>query len=224
MTRNVLATMAITTCVGASVIGASLMGPASAATSPVNTPESSSSTTARITSIGGINLVPTPSGLKLGDLTEDTMASCFIGSGCAARSWTKLVGANANDPDQIVAVDSNVGIVPTKRLATRDMKALKEQFQTFMANSGFVGAVKQTKSAGLVILKIHGKFDQTVDDEVRIVQARQGRRTVYMAVNLDNRVVNGTLPTEASIANMTKKAKKVFTMNWSQVPATVLPN
>ncbi len=177
----------------------------------------------RVTSVGGINLVPTPKGLGLGSLTEETMASCSIGSGCAARSWQRLVGSDANDPNQVIAVQSNVGFLPTTRLAIRDINALKQQFQTFIANSGFVGNIKQATSGGITFLKISGRFDQTVDDHVRIVQARKGNRTVLLAVNLDNRLTTGNLPVKASIKRLVKKVRAVYANNWSQVPTTVLP-
>lgn len=177
----------------------------------------------RITAVGGINLVPTPKGLGLGNLAEETMATCSIGAGCAARQWERLIGANANDPNQVITVQSNVGFLPTTRLAKRDMLATKQQFQTFKANSGFVGSVKQATSGGITFLKISGYFDQTVDDHVRIVQARQGTRTVLMTVNLDNRLTTGKLPAKASIKNLVKKVRAVYSKNWSQVPTTVLP-
>ena len=177
----------------------------------------------RVTSVGGINLVPTPKGLGLGGLTELTLANCGIGSGCAAREWQRLIGSDANDPDQVITVQSNVGILPTTRLAKRDMKAVKEQFQKFRANSGFVGSIKKSTSKGITYLKISGRFDQTVDDHVRIVQARQGTSTVLLAVNLDNRLTTGTLPSSASVKSLTKKVRTVYTKNWSQVPTTVLP-
>lgn len=177
----------------------------------------------RITSVGGINLVPTPKGLGLGSLTEDTMATCSIGGGCAARAWERLIGPDANDPNQVITVQSNVGFLPTTRLAKRDMKAAKEQFQTFKANSGFTGTIKQKTSGGITFLKISGYFDQTVDDHVRIVQARQGTRTVLLAVNLDNRLTSGNLPKKAGIKYLVKKVRAVYSKNWSQVPTTVLP-
>jgi len=177
----------------------------------------------RVTSVGGINLVPTPKGLGLGSLTELTLANCGIGGGCAAREWQRLIGADANDPDQVLTVQSNVGVLPTTRLAKRDMRAVKEQFQTFRANSGFVGSIKQSTSKGITYLKISGRFDQTVDDHVRLVQARQGTRTVLLVVDLDNRLTTGTIPSSASIKALTKKVRTVYPKSWSQVPTTVLP-
>lgn len=177
----------------------------------------------RITSAGGINLVPTPRGLGLGGLTELTLANCGIGAGCAAREWQRLIGPDANDPDQVITVQSNVGILPTTRLAKRDMKAVKEQFQKFRANSGFVGSIKQSTSKGITYLKISGRFDQTVDDHLRLVQARKGTRTVLLTVDLDNRLTTGAIPSSANIKALTKKVRTVYTKNWSQVPTTVLP-
>lgn len=175
----------------------------------------------RVTSVGGINLVPTPSGLI--GMQEDIMSTCAIGGGCAARSWSRLVGPDANDPFQIETFQSNVGILPTNRLAHRDMAQLKAQYRTFIANSGFVGSIKQSTSKGLTTLKISGKFDQTIDDYVRIVQVRKGTRTVFISYGLDNRHGDAEPPASVTVNALTKKAKAVFKKNWSKVPHTVLP-
>ncbi len=209
--RLIRSSAAATAVVGAFV----LLPSASQAAAPAPTP--------RITSAGAINLVPTPSGLKLGNLTEDTMSSCAIGSGCAARTWERLIGPDANDPNQVLTYQSNVGVLPTVRLARQDMRELSETFRGFIASSGFVGTVKQKTQGSKTILQISGHFDQTLDDWVRIVQVRSGRRTVYIALNLDNRLTPAELPVNASIPAITKKAKAVFKSSWSQVPTTVLP-
>ncbi|MEI6623505.1 MAG: hypothetical protein WCP28_16545 [Actinomycetes bacterium] len=184
---------------------------------------SANPTETRVTAVGGINLVPTPSGLGLANMVEQTVAGCSIGAGCAARTWKKLVGPDANNPEQVISYESNVGVLPTVRLARRDQRALKEQFQTFVANSGFKGTISLHTSSSFEALKISGYFDQTLDDHVRLVQVRQGTRTVFIAASLDNRLVQGTLPAKTTVAALAKKAKAVFRASWAQVPSTILP-
>jgi hypothetical protein len=124
---------------------------------PASADPSADGSTTRITSAGGINIVPTPQrlDLQMSRNNEATTSSCSIGAGCAARTWVRLVGANPNDPDQIVTFQSNVGVLPTTRLAKRNMRALKQRFQTFRANSGFVGDIKQQTTRGIKILTIN---------------------------------------------------------------------
>lgn len=202
------------------VTGGITISPANAvpAADPTNSPNS-----VRTTTVGGINLVPTPNGFKLGHLTEQLMSECTIGAGCAARTWQRLIGADANDPGSVLVMISNVGILPTVRLAQRDQAAVAQRFNTFKANAAFVGNIKQRQNNGLHILSVSGYFDQTLDDYVRLVQVRKGVRTVYIAVNLDNRNSTAMLPKQASISNLVKKAKAVFQNSWAQVPNTVMP-
>lgn len=177
----------------------------------------------RITSEGGINLVPTPRGLGLGGMDEEVESSCAIGYGCAARTWKRLLGADANDPDAVITMRSNVGIIPTLRLAKRDQRALRSQFGTFAANGAFVGQINRRTRGGLGLLTISGRFDQTLDDHVRIVQVRQGTRTVFISVDRDNRTTEGSLPARASVSNLLAKARTALRQSWSRVPTTVLP-
>lgn len=177
----------------------------------------------RITSAGGIDVVPTPAGLGLGGLQEQLMSSCDIGSGCAARTWQRLIGSDANNPDAVITMKSNVGILPTQRLAQRDQLALAQQFNTYAANGGFAGYVSLGQRKGLKVLVVSGRFDQTVDDYVQLVQVRRGRRTVMISVNLDNRNAHTTLPSAASIRNLLAKARAALRQPWPTVPPTVLP-
>lgn len=212
--RSVTATAAVL-AVGAAIAAGSGVAAATSAAASEPAP--------RITSAGGINLVPTPSGLGLGDLSESTMSACAIGSGCAARTWGRLIGPDANNPDQTLVMQSNVAYLPTTRLAKRDIAALKQQFEQFQANSGFAGTVVRKTSDGYDILKISGYFDQTVDDDVRIVQVRKGTMTVSIQITLDSILTEGKLPAATSVKALTKKAKAVFKKSWAQVPTSVLP-
>lgn len=177
----------------------------------------------RITSAGGINIVPTPAGLGLGGLQEQLLSSCDIGAGCAARTWQQLIGSDANNPDAVITMKGNVGVLPTQRLAQRDQLALAQQFDTYAANGGFAGYVSLGQRKGLRILVISGRFDQTVDDYVQLVQVRRGRRTVMISVNLDNRNVHTTLPSATSIRKLLAKARAALRQSWNEVPPTVLP-
>ncbi len=177
----------------------------------------------RITSAGGINLVPTPVGLGLGGSQEQLLSSCDIGAGCAARTWQKLIGTDANNPDAVITMKSNVGVLPTLRLAQRDQLALAQQFNTYSANGGFAGDVWISQRKGLRMLAISGRFDQTLDDYVQLVQVRRGKRTVMISVNLDNRNIHTTLPSATSIRNLFAKARAALRQPWTTVPTTVLP-
>ncbi len=202
---------------GIFVVVGSMAAPASAA------PVSTAPPTSRITSAGGIDVVPTPYGLGLVGNTELLASSCAIGAGCAARTWQKLIGADANNPDAVITMQSNVGVLPTFRLAQSDQLALAQQFLTYAADGGFVGSIRLQNWQRMRVLVISGRFDQTVDDYVQLVQVRQGRRTVMISVNLDNRTIESTLPAQTSIRRLLIKARAALRQSWRNVPTTVLP-
>lgn len=207
---------------GILVVVGSLAAPASAQPASAQ-PAAVTPVSARITSAGGINVVPTPAGLGLGGSTELLQSSCAIGAGCAARTWQKFIGTDANNPDAVITMQSNVGVLPTFRLAQRDQLAVAQQFGTYAANGGFVGSIRLSDWRGLRVLVVSGRFDQTVDDYVQLVQVKQGRRTVMISVNLDNRTSELTMPARASIRNLVIKARTALQQSWRSVPTTVLP-
>lgn len=207
---------------------------AQAGVQPVPTP--------RIANAGGIAMVPTPDGLEIPGLTEDVMANCFIGGGCAARQWTAYY-----DQDGTGGVDdtqarffSNVGIAPTVRLARRDLIQTSQSFQDIVTPGGscptghncwgWSGSSNTwTGAKGRVFTALTANDGTTPNPgQYRIaLQARQGKRMVYLSYILGDYA--GTLtsqpPSAMTVAALAKKANRALNKKsgWSQVPQTVLP-
>ena len=166
---------------------------------------------ARITSQGGLNVVPTPSGLGLAlpNSTELLLADCKIGDGCAARDWqVDTAGANRR------LFVSNIAWVSSTRLAHRFLLA---RAQTYRASSAFTGTVKVSTSKNLEITKIDGHWYTA---PFRRVLVRDGRRLVLMEVQmLDGQAI----PAKASMANLIKKARQALGKSWQKVTTSALP-
>lgn len=185
--------------VAAMITSGSIVSPVSVAAVPES---------ARITDAGGINVVPTPSGLGLGisGADEQLMPDCKIGAACAGRGW---IGTNVLE----ARFQANVGFAPTTRLATR---WFKDRARTYRLTSNFAGTVELFNKGSKQILKIDGMW---VGNPFRRVMIRQGSKMVLVEALL----ATGPFPAAASMSNLEHKANDALGKSWAEVPTTVLP-
>ncbi len=159
----------------------------------------------RITSQGGMNLVPTPKGLgfpfKKSD--EKLLGYCNIGAGCSSREF-----AIDGDGSHFLG---NVGFAPTSYVAHRFLLYRADYYRH---SKLFVGSVKVTTKNKVQYLKLSGTW---YGIPFRRVMARQGRKLVLAEI-----IVRSDFK-QASMSALTSKAKTPLKQSWAKVVTTVLP-
>lgn len=195
--RSATVMLGVATLIGSTAIA---VAPAEATPGPV---------TNRITHAGGINVVPTPSGLGLGVVQGDELLvpDCKIGAACAGRQWSGSSGLFAT-------FWSNVGFAPTERLASR---WLKDRARIYRESKNFVGNVNVSVKGSQQELTVDGLW---VGDPFRKVMIRKGAKMVLVEVLL---APGSSFPASASMKRLERKASEAFGKSWAQVPTTVLP-
>lgn len=188
-------------------------------------------TTSRTTQVGGINVVPTPSGLGLGlgNPQEQTYPECSIGAGCAVRRWTRGVGpdgvADYTKPG-VVTFKSQVGVFPTLRLANRYMRdLLAKQDAPEFACAGDP-PVRLVKSGRFEVLKgSPGHASPDCLAGVVEVVVRDGKSLVDISsvITGDTAGAPGQFPAQFSVTKLVHKAKVALGKSWADVPHVVVP-
>ena len=169
----------------------------------------------RTSTTGGMNLVPTPSGLGLGTMNQLDTTICDIGSGCAGGAWAgEFVGAGTVAVPEIQSMFiSAVGIAPTNGLANRDQTAATNQLNYELngtigngtninaVTKDFNGTVTRGVVNGLDVLAAEGTNcsfvgSTCVNDtgatgesgQFRFVEVRKGAKLVTINLNVSQNV------------------------------------